>query len=235
MTHDEGRTMSTATRVLRVATAVSLGLLMMAFTVPSDSTSDGTEHQEDSEHILLGIGCNRSGDAPSCESTQYWLGLEAGEDNVGNVGSVTPYNEVSYLMDGAWSFAEFYGDETLQDSYILRTDEPIAGQITLGGFIGGATFGVDSTVKVELFASEPDSFSTLKLGEAEANKLVATPDDTVYEFEIELGEERETQEVQGVWLRLHVRGVNVLQNGFVNGSGGSWFDLPHYDLVESTG
>lgn len=227
--------MSTATRILRIATAVSLGLLMMAFTVPSDSTSDGFEHQEDSEHIYLGIGCNRTDDSsPSCESTEYWLGLEAGQDNVGTTFTATPVNQINHLNGDPWTFGEFFADESLQSSYILRTDEPIAGQVTLGPFIGGATFGVDSTVKVEIFASEPGSFSTLKLGEAEVTKLVATPDDTVYEFEIDLDESFDATEVEGLWLRLHVRGVNALQNGFVNGSGGSWFHLPHYDLVETT-
>lgn len=221
--------MTRITSVLRTSLIALFGLALVGFGPPPE----GFEHEPDSEHIFLGIGCNRSGDAPSCDSTEYWLGLQAGEDNVGTTFTASPVNEVRYLTGDPWTFGEFFADETLQDSYILRTDEPIAGQVTLGGFIGGATFGVDSTIKVEIFASEPDSFSTFELGEAEATKLVATPDDTVYEFEIELDEERETQEVEGLWLRLHVRGVNVLQNGFVNGSGGSWFDLPHYDLVET--
>jgi hypothetical protein len=68
-------------------------------------------------------------------------------------------------------------------------------------------------------------------GGAEVNKLVATPGDGAYEFEFELDEALEGVEVRNLSLTLYVRSITVLQNGFVNGSGGSWFDLPYYEVV----
>lgn len=222
--------MSKITHTVRIGLTALLAVALVGFGPPPE----GYEHAPDSEQVYLAIGCNQADpNSPSCDSTEYWLGTEPGQSNVGNVGSVTPINEVSYLTDGPWSFAEFYGDDSLQPGYILRTDEPLTGQVTLGGFFGGHS-SADSTIKVEIFARAGDDLRPITLGEAEATKLVATPLDRVYEFEIELDEELETVEVEQLRLRLSVRGVHVLTNGFVNGSGGSWFHLPHYDLVETT-
>jgi hypothetical protein len=180
------------------------------------------------EQVMLGIGCE--GDTV-CDSVEYWLGRDAGGSSVGNVGTFTPLTWVDYHVFGTEvAYADFFHGDTLASTYILRTDEPVQGQISMGGFIGGGEVAADSTVRLVLTAQEVGG-GFVNIGEAEVNKIVKIPGDTVYEFEFELDEALEEVEVRNLQLTLYVRSVAVLQNGFVNGQGDSWFNLPYYHVV----
>lgn len=196
---------------------------------------EGFEYVPTSQRIMLGIGCR--GEGATCDSVDYWLGTTAGESSVGTTFTVTPLEYLFTALGDPGPYATFFSDDSLDPTYVLRADEPIGGQITVGGYIGGAEVAADSTVEVQLRATKADSFSLVELGSATVNKVVVLPQAAVpsrtYEFQIELDESLDGMEVRNLELVLYVRSVTLLQNGFVNGQGGSWFDLPYYRLVET--
>lgn len=219
----------TATRILPMIAAAMVLIVGAAAPEEEEEFEDVLVPAE--ERIYLAIGCE--GDGATCETTEYWLGREPGDSNVGTTFTVTPVNYLMHAMGESWHFATFFHGMDLADSYVLRTDEPIEGQVSISGFIGDVPLGADSTIRVTLNATDPDN-NRIQLGQDEVNKLVATPADNEYPFEIELDESLEQLEVTSLSLDLEVRGLNLLQNGFVNGSGDSWLDLPHHHVVPAT-
>jgi hypothetical protein len=186
------------------------------------------------EQIFAAIQCIRADPSqPTCDSTVYELGLQPGDSTVGTVpGNTTPASYVNYLQSGQPSYQEFFAGETLAPTYILRTDEPITGQVTVQGY-GGTDTSVDATVSVRLTANRVGAPGLLTLGTAESNKPVATPtaEGRTFEFEIEVDEELDGTEVRNLSLGIAYRGIHVLTSGFLNGQGGTFFHLPYYEVV----
>ncbi|MGH2692755.1 MAG: hypothetical protein ACRDHM_09665 [Actinomycetota bacterium] len=217
--------------LLFVATAVAAmtTLAGTAMAVPPPAP-DGFQYVSADEHIVMAIVCPGTG---TCTAT-YALSQNPGTESVGSTLSATPLEYIFHATGSSEPFGTFMADETLEPEYVLRADEPISGQVTMGGFIGGAEFGADYTVEVVLTGTRvgPGS-SSVALGSATVNKLVVTPDSAgrVYPFTFSVPADLDGVKVRDLTLDLYVRGISVLQNGFVDGEGGSWFDLPYYKLV----
>ena len=180
------------------------------------------------QRVMMGIGCTVG--TGTCATTEYWLGKAAGADTVGSVATATPIEYVFTAAGEGSEFAVFSADDSLEPSYTLRADEPIRGQVTLGKYRGEAPqFGADSTVEVVLTASRVSNSQTVDFGTATINKQVVTPDEagTVYSYSLPIAADLDGVKVKDLSLTLYVRGINAMQNGFVDGEGGSWFDLPH--------
>jgi hypothetical protein len=195
----------------------------------------GFEYVPSTQRVMIGIGCVQS-QTTTCDSTSYWLGEDPGDSTVGTIpGTVTPYTWAAAAAGEEIAYETFVQDDSLSATHVLRSDgEPIRGQVTLSGFIGGGEVGVDSTVKAVLSATRvgPGS-SFVDLGTATVNKQVVTPTSSarVYSYELPVAANLDGVKIKDLTLTLYVRSINVLQNGYVNGEGGSWFDLPYYELV----
>jgi len=192
---------------------------------------EGFEYVPATDQVMLGIGCQQ-GAGGTCDTVEYWLGKNAGTDSVGTVPpTTTPWNYVFYAAGTENVFATFAANESLPSEYILRSDEPIKGQISLSGY-SGTHASVDSTVRVALSATRVGSFQAVDLGTATVNKTVVTSAaENVYPFELAVAPNLDGVAVRDLSMVLYVRGVHVLTNGFVDGAGGSFFDLPYYALV----
>jgi hypothetical protein len=190
---------------------------------------EGFQYVSSEEHIVMAIVCPGTG---TCTAT-YALSQNPGTESVGSTFTFTPLEYLFHATGSGAPFGTFTADETLEPEYVLRADEPITGQVTMGGFAGGAELAADSTVEVVLTATRAGSFQTVALGSATVNKLVVTPtpEGRVYPFSFSVPAELDGVKVTGLTADLYVRGIQVLQNGFVNGEGGSFFDLPYYRLV----
>jgi hypothetical protein len=210
-----------------------LGLLL-AGTAPG-AVADGEDLLV--ERINVNIGCNQEAGTPTCATTQYWLGTGVGTNSVGQNGAITPLDWATHNESGEYRTTVFAGDRTLQDAYVLRGGSTITGQISSGGYLGGAEASVDSGVFVRLSGSVPrDDNPTRKraveLGSAEVTKMVVTPEDTVYSFSFKVPQELDGKPVSGLTADIGQRHLTVLQNGFIDGEGGSFFLLPHVDPAE---
>ena len=189
----------------------------------------GFQYVSAKEHVYIGIRCPGTG---TCTAENF-LGRNPGTQSVGTAFSATPLEYLFHATGSGEPYGTFAADETLKPEYVLRSDEPITGQVTMGGWAGGAEFGADSTVEVVLNATRVTGGSTVALGSATINKTVVTPDNAgrVYSFSFSVPANLDGVKVNNLTLDLYVRGIQVLQNGFVNGQGGSFFDLPYYNLV----
>lgn len=190
---------------------------------------EGFQYVSAKEHVVMAIVCPGTG---TCTAT-YNLSKNAGTESVGSTLSATPLEYLFYATGSSEPFGTYTPDDTLAPEYVLRADEPITGQVTMGGFIGGAEFGADSTVEAVLTATRATGGSAVAIGSATVNKIAVTPtaDGRVYPFSIAVPADLDGVKVRDLSLALYVRGIQVLQNGFVNGEGGSFFDLPYYKLV----
>ena len=216
--------------VIVAATMLGAGT---AAAVPPEAP-EGFEYVPAKEHVNLAIVCPGTG---TCTAS-YALSLFPGTENVGSTFSFTPLEYIFHATGSGAPFGTYSADQTLEPEYVLRTDEPITGQVTMGGFIGGAEFGADSTVEVVLSATRVGTgFQPVALGSASVNKVAVTPtaDGRVYQFTLpSLPESLDGVKIRDLTAELYVRGIQVLQNGFVNGTGGSYFELPYYELVPTT-
>lgn len=214
-------------RVLALAIVAAL-LAVPAAAAPPEAP-EGFEYVADSERVLMGIGC--VGDNV-CDSTEYWIGDRAGESNVGTLpGPVTPVNEIFYQVEGeALNNTDFPADSSLSGRELrVRADEPLTGQVTIHGYQSVGS-GVNTTVDVRIDGRNRTTGKFLSLQATSTDhQLPGSP--LVLEYSIELDPGMDGDVIVIDNLNLVVRGVNVL-NGFVNGTGGSFFDVPTYDLVE---
>lgn len=197
---------------------------------------EGFEYVPASERVMVGIVCDPDPNTGVCQSDEYTLGLQPGDSTVGNALTFTPLEYIFTALGDEAPFLTFTADDSLEPEYVLRSDQPISGQIQTSGFIGGAEVGADTTVKVVLRATRVGGFQTVDLGTATVNKIVVTPnpnDDAgrTYAFSITLPPNLDGVKIHSLEMDLYFRGVHVLQNGFINGEGGSFFDLPYYRLV----
>lgn len=210
-----------------------LGLLLIA-------SAPGVRAEEPallSERVNFNIGCQRTEETPTCDTTEYWLGTDTGADSVASTFDATPIGWAFYTADGAYAnVATFAGNSTLRPGYELVGGSVITGQITLSGYAGGAEVGVDSAVDVTISASVPKptgtGFTSVTLGNAEVAKVVSTPVDTVYEFTMTVPTSLDGKTVSRLSADVAQRHVTVLQNGFIDGTGGSYFDLPYAPVAE---
>jgi len=215
--------------VIVAATMLGAGT---AAAVPPEAP-EGFQYVSANEQVMLGIVCAPN-EAGQCTSEGYTLGRQPGDSSVGNALTFTPLEYLFAATGEEAPFATFTADDTLEPEYVLRSDQPIRGQIQVGGWAGGAEVGADATVKVVLRALRAGTgFNVVDLGTATVNKPVVTPGAAgqTYAFEITLPETLDGVKIQNLEMDLYFRGVHVLQNGFVNGEGGSFFDLPYYELV----
>ncbi len=121
----------------------------------------------------------------------------------------------------------FAGNSTLRESYVLKGGSKITGQISMGGFVNGGEVSADSGVYVSLYGLRGRQFAPI--GEAEVTKAVVTPGDRVYAFEIPVPDALDGVAVSGLSADIGVRNLTVLQNGFLDGQGGSFFRLPYLE------
>jgi len=220
-------------RVLLHLTVIATAMLMGAGTAAAapPEPPEGFEYVPAKDQVMLGIGCQQ-GAGGTCDSTEYWLGDNAGTDSVGTVPqTTTPWNYAFFAAGDEIAFATFVANETLPSEYVLRSDEPIGGQISMSGY-QGTNASADSTVRVALSATRAGSFQAVDLGTATVNKTVVTSAaENVYPFQLTVPSNLDGVAIRDLSMVVYFRGVHVLTNGFVNGAGGSFFDLPYYALV----
>lgn len=208
-------------RAALIAAALGTTLLAAAPTPP-----DGFEYVPSSQTIQMGIGCTGTG---VCDSTEYWIGLNAGTSTVGSLpGQTTPVNEVTYQVEGAAAYIdEFPADDSIfGKEFVLRTDEALEGQVTISGY-QNAGFSPNLTIDIDLLVKIDGGFGLL---EATATTTHLPGGPVVLEYSIPLDEDDDGKTIVFDSLELTVRGANVL-TGFINGQGGSYFDVPTYELV----
>lgn len=206
-----------------------LAALLLALALAAGAAGASTTLQPDSEKVYFAINCVRAPDGATCASTAYELSLQPGDSGVGQLGAVTPLDYVTYHTDG-YRTQEFVPNATLDDSYILRTDESLTGVIELSGY-QGTHFSVDSGVYVRILATEPGSFTPITLGEGEITKIVGAPGDTTYEFTFDVPADLDGTVVSSLSAEVGQRHITVLGSGFIRGQGESYFDLPIYEEV----
>lgn len=228
--------METVPRTIR--TAVTIGattLAAIASVAAHNPPPDGFEYVPRTEFINMNIGCDQGDDGTTCDSTEYWLGKDLGTDSVAQVGWTTPQDWAATTATGTYRYTSFPGNSTLQPQYILNAQDDIEGRVEIGGYIGGAEFAADSGVSLVFTATNADTGQSLTLGSVEVTKPVvtpgvATPDSRVYEFTIELAEDLDGVAITSLSVDVGMKHLTVLTNGFMNGQGGSFFELPHYEL-----
>lgn len=218
----------------RRRTAVLLSALFaLAVLLPTTASAEVVLEPR-TETVYFGAGCPPANPAGSCASTEYFLSRQPGTSNIGNLLTAVAY--VQRAQSGSYAANEYNGDSTLRESYILQGGAPLSGQIVVGGFVSGAEFAVDSTVQITITAHEvgTPTFQRVTLASALVEKIVVTPGDRTYEFSVELPEELDGVAVDRLRASIGHDSVTVLGNGFVNGTGDSWFSLPYYREVPAS-
>lgn len=217
---------STISKTAAIVIAAMLVVMPVSAATPAP---DGFTYEPSSQKITMGIGCEGTG---VCDSTEYWIGNRAGTSSVGQVGTVTPLNEVFYQVEGAaLNSSDFPANTWLYNrEFLLRTDEPLTGQVTLRGY-GNAGFGVNTTVDVVISGrNRTDNNRPFTLtATATDQHLPGAP--VALKYSIDLDPAMDGDSVVFDNLNLVVRGVNVL-SGFTNGQGESYFTVPTHQLVE---
>jgi hypothetical protein len=221
-------------RFRRVAAATA-GLLL-AVTATS-AGADGTELVQSSERINFNIGCVTTEADPRCQTTQYWLGTNKGNNSVGTLLTVTPAGWALHKESGEYTTNTFSGDASLQPQYVLQGGSEITGQITIRNTPNGTpTAAADSGVFVKLGAFLVDTTKTsgvgkfTPLGETEVVKTLVAPGDNVYRFTFTVPAELDGVAVTRPSAEVGQRHIGA-GYGFMDGRGGSYLDLPH--LVEA--
>ncbi len=212
---------------MKTRIALLLSCLLLASV---GATASGAEREQTSQRVNFAIGCDQGDDGTTCNTTEYFLSKGSGDNNVGSTLGFTPLGYAFYTLDGSYTTNAFSSDSTLKDeTYELIGGSTITGQIAVSGFVAGAEVGVDSGVYVQLRARNLETGKPFTLGVDEITKIVSTPTDTVYEFSFDVGADLDDVEIGGLSAEVGQRHITVLQNGFMNGQGESYFDLPHYE------
>ncbi len=209
--------------------ALVAALAVMAVLAPVSATAQPTLVPK-SQIIYFGAGCPPANAAGSCESTEYFLSRQPGTSNIGNLAS--GLSAAQRIAAGGDYFSNAYaGDETLNDTYILQGDTTLTGQVVVGGYVGGAELAVMSGVEVVITAHEVGTqiFESIELVDVEIVKEVVTPGDRTYEFSVDIPAELDGVEIDALNATLGHDSLTVLGNGFVNGTGDSYFRLRYYE------
>lgn len=222
--------MKTRTSVTIAAAALTALGSLAAHNPPPE----GFEYVPKSEFINFNIGCDQT-DTGTCETTEYWLGLDTGDSNVAQLGWLSPLDWATTTVNGSYRYTAFAGNTTLDPQYILNAHEDIEGVVVVGGYVTGAEFSADSGVSLVFSARYAETNSFLPLGSAEVTKVVAVagaadPTMREYEFTLDLDDELEGVAITALNVDVGMKHLTVLGNGFMNGQGGSYFELPYYEL-----
>ncbi len=196
-------------------------LASLALTNPS-----GTQYVNRNERVTLAIGCDQGADGTTCTTTQYFLSRNAGTNNVGSTFGFTP---IGYANGGVST--TFGHGSDLRPTYVLRGGSTIKGQVTIGGFAPAAV-AADATVQITLTGQSGNNPYVLIGSQAISKPVVAGTSD-VYAFEFVVPANLDKVTVSALTAELKISSVNALTWGFVNGRGGSYFDLPYYEVVTS--
>ena len=219
---------STISKTAAIVIAAMLVVMPASAATPAP---EGFTYAPSSQKVTMGIGCEGEG---LCNTTEYWIGDKAGTSSVGSIpGPVTPANEVFYQASGeALNTTDFPANAWLLNrEFLLRTDEPLTGQVTLRGY-GGVGFGVNTTVDVVIDGRNKTTNRPFTLSATStANHLPGAP--LTLKYSAGLDPAMDGDSVVFDNLNLVVRGVNVL-TGFVNGQGESYFTVPTHRLVPVT-
>lgn len=215
-----------------------LGLLLVA-TAPG-VRAETAEPDLAVERIQFATTCEQEGADPRCVSNEYKLSLEPGAASVGTLLSVTPAGYAFWTQEG-YTVDSYSADSTLQPQYVLDGGSTVTGQVTVRNTPRGTpTAAADSGVFVEIVGAveelRPDGTPRLvskSLGQAEVVKTVVAPGDHVYAFAFDVPAEFDGVAVQRLSAALGQRHIGA-GYGFIDGQGGSFFDLPYVAPVEET-
>jgi hypothetical protein len=219
-------------------TAAAFGVI--ALIGASAATAEtGETTQLANERVNFKIGCVTEGSDPRCVSTSYELSTSSAGRTVGNLLNATPLGYAFHKADGAYTTQPFNGDKTLRSEYVLEAGTKIPGQITLTS-TGAPPVAADSGVLVVLRATVTEEVNgrtrstAVTIGEAEVTKVLVTPvpGDNVYKFEFTVPDALDGVAVSRLSADVGQRHINA-GYGFMNGQGGSFFDLPHVVPVET--
>ncbi|HWG92874.1 MAG TPA: hypothetical protein VNU66_01440 [Mycobacteriales bacterium] len=213
---------------LRTATAV-LGLVVATGGAAAGSTA-GTAPVQTTERVQKAIQCVTEGADPRCVSQNYALSLDRGTNSTGTALTITP---AGMAVEPAAQV--FSPDATLLPSYVLVGGSKIVGQVTLRQTGSASTpVGALSTVKVALSAVRVDNKKFVPLGSVEISKpVVATAADAVYKYEFTVPANLDGVAVRGLSAEVSNKQVSA-GYGYLDGQGGSFFDLPHYEPAPTT-
>lgn len=208
-----------------------LGLLLVA-TAPG-VRAETAEPALAVERIQFATTCVQDGADPRCVSNEYKLSLQPGAASVGNALSITPAGYVLWAEEG-YALDSYSADATLQPQYVLEGGSTITGQVTVRNTPRGTpTAAADSGVFVEILGAveevRPNGTTRLvstSLGTAEVVKTVVAPGDHAYKFSFDVPATFDGVPVQKLSASLGQRHIGV-GYGFIDGQGGSFFDLPH--------
>lgn len=220
----------------RSTVLAGLGLLLVAAAPGARAETDTPALAV--ERIQFATTCEQVAPDPRCVSNEFELSLNPGAATVGNLLSITPAGYVLWA-DGGYTLDAYTADETLRPEYVLEGGSVITGQVTVQNTPRGTpTAAADSGVFVEILGSvaEPKPTGGTRLvsktlGSAEIVKTVVAPGDHVYEFSFEVPGALDGLAVQKLNANLGQRHIGV-GYGFINGQGGSYFDLPYVAPVE---
>lgn len=213
-----------------------LGLLLLA-TAPG-ARAETTEPDLAVERIQFATTCEQVEPDPRCVSNEYKLSLTPGAASVGNLLSITPLGYV-FWADAGYDLDAYSADETLRPEYVLVGGSEITGQVTVRNTPRSApTAAADSGVFVEILGSVAEAKPTggtrlvsKTLGSAEIVKTVVAPGDHVYKFSFEVPVELDGLALQKLNANLGQRHIGA-GYGFIDGQGGSFFELPYVAPVE---
>lgn len=196
-------------------------------------------HVASSETIYNAISCVRAEDGTTCASTAYGLSTAPGDSTVGTLpGPTTPYNAAVYYVDGVYSYQAFSpAAGVAKETFLVDASQPLVGQVTLSGYRELPDASLDAGVSVQLIlrtVDEATGKATSRVLETEVTKQVMAPGDNVFEYEFDVPDVFDHAETSVTSMKIGIRGVHVLTNGFMDGQGGSFFQLPVFEEAGAT-
>ncbi len=220
-------------RALVAALVASSALAFTSAPANLPAAPDGQAWSAASEHIFLGGGCVSTG--ATCDETGYWIGLDFGDSSPATLTHATPANAVTHLSGDAIPYESYPADDSLQAEYVLDASRTITGQVMIRGSRNAqfTTASAMTGVHIRLTGQTSDyRFLTLETV-IERPYSTHLDDSNVFEFELEIPAEWDGVAVGSLAMEVGVRGIHAYTYGFVNAEGGSWFDLPYYELVDA--
>ena len=220
----------------RIAT-LTVGLVAGLLVAAAPPAPEGSTYEATQTRVNNAITCVRDEtDGTTCASTTYTLSTELGDSTVGTLpGPTTPVNSAVYYVDGVYTYQPFSAGKGIAGvKFIADAERPLTGQVTLSGYREAPDASVDAAVHIRLilqYVNDAGKTVTRRL-ETEVTKPVMIPGDNVFAYEFDLPDEFDGRETTIGTFDLGLRGVHVLTNGFIDGQGGSFFDLPTWTLVE---
>ena len=213
-----------------------LAIVIAALFIMSGIAQAEPEYIPRTDKIYLSIGCDAA-DTGTCNTTSYWLGKTPGNNSVSSVPqTVTPWNYAFSAAGEDIPFGPFTAGEDLPLSYTIRTDQPIRGQVTVSGY-AGPHVSADTTMAIELAADNADPRGVYPMFDrVVVNKQTAVGAGNTHTFTFEIpwpADLADKTVLTNLSATLYFKGVHVLTSGFIDGEGGSFLNLPNYEVVEA--